>query len=485
MRYFSRTHKNPLMPIPFSTFRPLFLLLALAGCTSVGPDYRAPDLPVPASWSGASASQPAADLAEWWMQLRDPQLDQLIGQALAANLDLHTARARLRQARAQRGLAGAEQAPSVTASASASRSQSSDNSGGGTRNAFSAGFDASWEPDVFGGTRRGIEAAEADLQATAASLDQTRVSLLAEVARNYVELRGYQTRLQIAERNLAAQSETLQLTDWRAQAGLGSSLEVEQARANLAQTRAQIPALRTSLGTAEHALAVLLGQPPAGLQSQLAEVRAMPQVSDALAVGIPAETLRRRPDVIAAERKLAAETARIGVAQAARYPGFNLSGSIGLDALKAGDLLTSGALGSSLLASISAPLFDGGRLRQRVEIQTAVQEQALLSYQSTVLTALQEVENALLSLTNSRKRLAALNDAADAARNAALLARQRYSSGLIDFQTVLDSERSLLSVEDSQASAEVARVTALIQLYKALGGGWSAPAASAIERKPS
>jgi NodT family efflux transporter outer membrane factor (OMF) lipoprotein len=373
----------------------------------------------------------------------------------------------------------------VTASASASRVKSDDRSGGGTRNAFSAGFDASWEPDVFGGIRRSIEAAEADLQSTAANLDHARVSLVAEVARNYVELRGFQVRVQIAERNLASQTETLQLTEWRAQAGLGSSLEVEQARTNLAQTRAQIPTLRSSLSTSEHALAVLLGKPPAALQSQLAAAGAIPPVADALAVGIPAETLRRRPDVIAAERKLAAETARIGVTEAARYPGFNLSGSIGLDALKIGDLLSSASLGHSLLASISAPLFDGGRLRQRVEIQTATQEQALLAYQATVLTALQEVENALVSLANSRQRLTALNAAADSARNAALLARQRYSSGLIDFQTVLDSERSLLSVEDSLASAEVARVTALIQLYKALGGGWSAPTANAIERNPS
>ncbi|MBU1666134.1 MAG: TolC family protein, partial [Gammaproteobacteria bacterium] len=241
---------------------------------------------------------------------------------------------------------------------------------------------------------------------------------------------------------------------------------------NREQTRAQIPSLETSLAQAEHQIALLLGQAPASLHAQLTPVVALPQVADALAVGIPADTLRRRPDVRAAERKLAAETARIGVAEAARYPNFQLSGSIGLDALNAGGLFSSAALGHSLLASVAGTLFDGGRLRQRVEIQNAVQEQALANYQSTLLTALREVEDALVALANSRLRQDALGSAATAARNAALLARQRYGSGLIDFLTVLDSERSLRSVEDNLASADTARVTALIQLNKALGGGW-------------
>ncbi len=461
-------------PAASTTTRPpiLALLLALGGCAALGPDYQAPNPPVPAAWSG-TAARPAEDIAEWWKRLHDPILDQLVAQALAASPDLKVAQARLREARARRVLAGAETSPSVTASASASRSKSSRNTGSGaTRDLFSASFDASWEPDVFGATRRGIEAAEADLQASGASLDNTRVTLVAEVARNYVELRGAQARLGIARANLASQSETLQLTDWRAQAGLSGSLEVEQARGNREQTRAQIPSLETSLAQAEHQIALLLGQAPASLHAQLAPVAALPQVADALAVGIPADTLRRRPDVRAAERKLAAETARIGVAEAARYPNFQLSGSIGLDALSAGGLFSGAALGHSLLAGVAGTLFDGGRLRQRVEIQNAVQEQALANYENTLLTALREVEDALVALANSRQRLDALGSAASAARNAALLARQRYGGGLIDFLTVLDSERSLRSVEDNLASADTARVTALIQLYKALGGGW-------------
>ena len=456
----------------------LLLLLFLGGCAAVGPDYQAPELPLPAAWS-SGAAEPAEDISEWWKRLHDPVLDQLVAQALAASPDLKVAQARLRESRARRELAGAEQSPTVTASAAASRSKGSENTGSGaTRDLFSAGFDASWEADVFGAIRRGAEAAQADLEASAASLDNTRVSLVAEVARNYVALRGYQAGLGIARANLASQSETLQLADWRAQAGLGSSLEVEQARTNREQTRAQIPALETALAQAENRLALLLGQAPASLHPLLAPVAAIPRVADVLAVGIPADTLRRRPDVRAAERKLAAETARIGVAEAARYPGFQLSGSIGLDALRAGDVFSGTAIGYSLLAGVAGTLFDGGRLRQRVEIQNAVQEQALASYENTLLTALQEVEDALVALANSRLRQEALGLAAAAARNAALLARQRYSSGLIDFLTVLDSERSLLSVEDSLAVSDVARVTALIQLYKALGGGWAADSAS-------
>ncbi len=468
------------MPIAApATFRLTLLLpLLLAGCASLGPEYQVPVLPLPATWQD-TAAQPAEDLAGWWQRLEDPLLNQLIDQALVASPDLKLARARLREARARRALAGADSAVSVTASASASQSRNSKNSGGASSDRYQAGFDASWEPDVFGATRRGIEAAQADLEASGAGLASTQVSLVAEVARNYVELRGAQARLRIARANLAGQSETLQLVQWRAQAGLGSSLEMEQARGNREQTRSQIPSLETGLSEAEHRLALLLGQAPASLHAQLEPPAPTPQIAESLMLGIPADTLRRRPDVQAAERKLAAETARIGVAEAARYPSFTLSGSIGLDALQAGDLISAAALGHSLLARVAASVFDGGRLRQRVEIQNAVQEQAWVAYENTVLTALSEVEDALTALANSRRRQQALDLAATATRNAALLARQRYQSGLVDFQVVLDSERSLLGVEDSQASAATARATALIQLYKALGGGWSPAPATA------
>ncbi len=459
----------------------LFASLGLAGCVTVGPDYAPPALELPAGWNRLDAStQPVArsdapgDLSQWWKGLNDPLLSELVAEALLASPDLRSAQARLREARARRTVAAAGRFPSVTASGSASRSESSEEVGSGaTRNFFSAGFDASWELDVFGGVRRSVEAAEAELEASRASLDDTRVSLAAEVALNYVDVRSQQILLGIARANLDTQTETLQLTEWRAQAGLVSSQDVEQARSNRERTRAQIPALETSLADAEHRLDLLLGLAPGSLHERLAPVADLPAVPEQVAVGIPADTLRQRPDVRAAERVLAAETARVGVAEAARYPAFKLSGSIGLEALSFSALGNSGAGTSSLLAGVTAPIFDAGSLRAQVEIQDAVREQALVAYRKTVLAALQDVENALVEFARNRERGAALTNAVDAARNAAELARQRYSVGLIDFQSVLDSERSVLLLEESLASNRANGVQSLIRLYKALGGGWS------------
>lgn len=459
---------------------PAVLLAMLSGCAAVGPDYVKPELAMPANWANARAKPVAAqDLSQWWQQLHDPLLSGLIEQSLQASPDLRSAQAKLREARARRGLAGANQFPTVTASISGSRSKSSAATGTGlTRELYSAGFDAAWEPDIFGGTRRAVEAAQADLEGSEASLHGTRVSLVAEVALNYVELRAYQARLGIARDNLASQTETLELTGWRAQAGLTSSLDVEQARANREQTRAQIPSLESGLAQAEHRLAILLGHPPGALHVKLAAPAPIPAAPDNIAIGIPANTLRQRPDVRVAERKLAAETARIGEATAALYPGFQLSGSIGWEALSFGALGSGDSLARSLLGSVAATLFDGGRIRQRIEIQNAVQEQALASYEKTVLGALEEVENALVSHASSRRREQALREAADAAHNAVLMAHQRYSSGIIDFQKVLDTERTLLTVQDSLKATEAESVSALIRLYKALGGGWQPAAGS-------
>ncbi len=331
---------------------------------------------------------------------------------------------------------------------------------------------------IIGGQRRSEEAAQADLEATAENLYAVQVSLAAEVALNYVELRAYQERLAIAQANVASQAETLQLAQWRAQAGLVSTLDVEQARANLAQTRAQIPTLETGFAQAQHRLEILIGQTPGALAGRLTEARNIPQVPTRVTVSIPADTLRQRPDVRAAERKLAAETARIGVAQAAQYPSFKLSGSLSLNALSLGALAGADALARGIVGSIAAPIFDAGRIRQQIEIQTAVQEQAFIAYQSTVLNAFSDVENALTALANARQRQRHLVDAVQAARLAATLARQRYSAGIIDFQTVLDTERSVLNLEDNLQSSQAEHASALIQLYKALGGGWSASAAT-------
>jgi multidrug efflux system outer membrane protein len=462
----------------------LLLMLAglgLSGCAALGPDYVPPATETPAGWARLDpAAQPVAhaaapgNLGQWWQGLNDPLLSELVNEALQASPYLRSALARLREARARRTVAAAARFPSVTASGSARRSQSSEETGSGdARNSFSAGFDASWELDVFGGVRRSVEAAEADFESSVANLDNTHVSLASEVALNYVEVRALQTRLGIARANLASQSETLQLTDWRAQAGLVSSQDVEQARSNREQTRAQIPNFETSLAESEHRLDILLGRAPGTLHARLAATGELPTVPGRIAVGIPADTLRQRPDVRAAERRLAAETARVGVAEAARYPSFNLSGSIGLEALTLGGLGNSGGAASSLLAGITGPVFNAGRLRAQVEIQDAVREQAQVAYEQAVLTALQDVENALVALARNRERVEALAIAAESAGNAAQLAQQRYSSGLIDFQSVLDTERSVLSAEDSLASSRADGVLALIRLYKALGGGWS------------
>ncbi len=452
----------------------LLVLLAsgLSGaCATAGAVSRPPQTSVPGAWSRSveGTTTNVQDLARWWEHLGDPVLSGVIDQALKANPDVRTARARLRQARAQRNLAQANLAPSVSGSASLSETRQSNADASGS---LSAGIDASWEPDVFGGLRNAVAAARADLAATEEDLHNTQVSLAAEVAINYVDLRGSQARLAIAQANLGTQRETLQLTEWRAQAGLVSSVDVEQARANAAQTNAQIPALQTSITQAEHRLAVLAGLPPTALTTQLDAVVAVPSPPDTIAVGIPAETLRQRPDVRAAEQRILAETARLAQAKTSRYPSFSLRGSLGIDAI-AGGLTGGTSLVATLVGTVAQTIFDAGRIRQQIEIQGAVQEEAVIAYESTVLAALEDVENALVAFEQDRERLAALATAADAARNAALLARQRYSAGLTDFQTVLDTERSVLSAEDSLASTQASRTIDLIQLYKALGGGWS------------
>ncbi len=455
----SRRQAPPRWPV-------LALAAALAGCAGLAPqDARLPDAPVPTTWStGNSTAAPATPLAQWWQRLGDAQLTALVEQALAANTSVRTAQAALQQARAQVDVQAAGLAPQVGASASAQRSR--------TGNSFQLGFDASWEPDVFGRVRAGVNASEADARAAEASLADVQVSLAAEVAVNYIELRSLQQRLAIAQSNLASQGETLQITQWRLQAGLTTSLVAEQARAAAEQTAAQIPALEASLAQSRHSLAVLTGQAPAALDAQLAASAAVPQAPDELALAIPAETLRQRADVRVAEQRIRAALARVSQAEAARYPDFGISGSVGLRALTLGALSGGSAVAASLLGSVSVPLLDGGANRAQVRAQEASLEQARIAYQAAVLAALKDVEDALVSLRGNRERLVRLTAAADAAGNAALLAQQRYRSGLIDFQAVLETQRTLLSTQDGVATT-VASVSAdHVRLYKALGGGW-------------
>ena len=452
------------------------LAVALGGCAAVGPDYSEPQLAVPAGWSAGTGTDAmdAVLLARWWHGFGDPVLDRLVADALAANLDLAQARARLREARARRGVAGAALAPSVDASLSGSRSRSSGQSGSGsTRELYSAGFDASWELDVFGGVRRSVEAAQADLEASVESLSDTRVSLAAEVALNYIDLRTAEQRLAIAEESIAYRGENHQIIRWRQQAGLVSELDLAQATTDLESTRAVLPPLRTAVTEAKNRLAVLLGRNPGELESLVHADRPIPLAAGEIVAAIPADTLRQRPDVRVAERRLAAQTARLGEAEAARYPSFRLSGSLGLEALELDALADRGANTHSLFGGITAPVFNAGRIAANIEIQDALVEQARLAYRAAVLAALEEVENALTAVANTDARRVKLAEAAAAARTTLAIAEYRYASGLADFLSVLDAQRTQLSLDEQLAGSTGELARAQARLYKALGGGWS------------
>jgi NodT family efflux transporter outer membrane factor (OMF) lipoprotein len=454
----------------------LSLLALTGGCAMLAsaPDLsqRQVSVETPEAWRQPTPQEADAsiqDLAQWWRRLNDPQLDDLIDHGLKNAPDMRAAQIRLRQARISRDSAAAGWFPSLNFSSGASRSPGN---GGDTRASYSAGFDASWEPDIFGGVRHAVEGAERDLAAQEARLDDARVTLAAEIARNYVEYRAYQERLKIARKNTVSQEETLSITRWRAEAGLVTELDVEQASTALEQTRASIPGLENALTASLHRLDVLLGLTPGSLYAQLAEARALPDAPEAIAVGIPAEALRRRPDIRAAEQTLLAETARVKERVAARYPSLRLSGHLGWQDTSFSSLVNSSALARSLSASLAATLFDGGRIQNQIDIQDAAQEQALVSYEQTLLTALEDVENALSSYAAGRQREINRVRAAQSARNAAEIARQMYQSGLADFQKVLDTQRSQLSSEDSLVTAKSDILISIIQIYKALGGGW-------------
>jgi len=459
-------------PVPAAL---LGALLLLTGCAGLAPPPPTPQFAaLPTAWAGVSAapgpSAASQSLLAWWQQFNDPLLTTLVTQALTANTSVRSAQAALRQARALQDVAAAGLAPTLTTSGNAQRVRAS----GSSNNRFGASLDASWEIDLFGGQRAGLAASTANADASAASLGDVQVSLAAEVALAYISLRNAQARLAIAEANLASQQETLQITRWRLQAGLVDSLQAEQAQAASEQTRAGLSPLQTALAQARHALAVLTGQPPTALDAVLATVAPVPQPSATLALAGPADTLRQRPDVRAAELRLAAEWARLAQADAALRPSLRLGGALGLNALTLGGLGNGGAVAGSLLAGITLPLFDGGALRGQQRAQQAVLDQAQEAWRASVLAALQEVENALVALQGDRTRLQRLQAAAQAASNAATLANQRYRSGLVDFQTVLDTQRSQLSAQDSLAATAADLAADHVRLYKSLGGGWAA-----------
>ena len=462
-------------------------MLLFSGCMTLGPDYKVPDTAMPSGWTsglngGVSVLSPSPEtLSYWWTIFGDPVLSGCMEQARVNNLDVRQAEARLRQARAQRGVAKADLFPSLSANASGSRTRTSETEGESTtQEHFSNSLDASWELDLFGKNRRALEAADSTLQASQEDLNDVLVSLFSEVALNYVEVRSLQQRIALAENSLKTQAETCDITRWRLESGLTTQLDLDQATLSLEQTRSGIPTLQTSLSQAQNRLAILLGLTPGALEKNLGKTGVIPVSSGDIAVGVPADVLRQRPDVRRAERKLAAQTAKVGVAKAARYPDFKLIGSIGVESLNLGDLYSGGTKTAQAMADAAFTLFDFGRIRKNIEIQTALQEEALAFYEAAVLTALEDVENALVACLNEQARHYSLENALKAVQSAFTLACNQYSSGLVDFQAVLDTQKSLLTVEDQLASSNANMTGNVIRLYKALGGGWI-PAASKPE----
>ena len=456
----------------------VLLILIITGCVTVGPDYVRPEVPVYKDWHTQLNGNPntkgmdAQTLAAWWTTLSDRKLSSLIDRAASGNLDLKKARARVREARARRGIAEADLFPTLDVTGSATWSHASRNTGAGKNSDFYAGsFDAAWELDIFGGIRRSVEAAEANLQASQEDWRDVLVSLLAEVALNYVDVRTYQVRLTVAEANLESQSETYQLTQWRYEAGLSDELAVQQARYNLENTRSEVPNLRTGLDAAMNRVAVLLGEQPGKVHAELEQREPIPVPPLKVAVGVPADLLRRRPDVRQAERELAAQTAKIGVATADLYPKFTLSGSIGLESLSMNNP-SSGILTLTGGPQITWAIFKGGAIRQNIEVQSALQEQALIQYEAVILGALEEVENALVAYAEVQQRRQSLSEATQAAQKAAELAQYKYQAGLTDFTNILDAQRSLLSFQEQLAQSNGDVTSNLVRLYKALGGGW-------------
>lgn len=462
------------------------LCLSLAGCVTVGPDYKQPPAPKAdvsgiadsAAQQGRRASINKQDLVSWWTVFNDPTLSQLIQEALQGNLDVRQARAKVREARAQLTISRAGLFPSVDATGSyqqarAITSYNADGEALRTENTYySAGFDATWEIDIFGGTRRGVEAAQADIQSEQASLESVWVSMAAEVAQTYVAIRSYQQRLAVAENNLKAQADTLEILEARQKAGLSDELDVQQARYNLEKSRSTIPTLKSGLELSYNALAVLVGKMPGQLQKRLEKPQAIPKAPFSVVLKIPADTLRQRPDIRMAERALAAQTARIGVATADLYPKFYLIGSIGLESMKSSKLFNADSNVWSILPSITWPIFRAGSIRANIEVQNAKQEQLAAQYDKAVLVAVKEIRNSLTAFNQEQQRLAALTAAVDAAQKAADIAQDKYRQGLVNFNDVLDAQRSLFSYDDQRITSQEAITGDIISLYKALGGGW-------------
>ena len=436
----------------------------LASC-KVGPDYKKPrtesKLPTEFNLPDDPALKTGGDdLEKWWKVFEDPQLEDLIQRAAKQNLDVRIALARVNESRARIDVASAQGKPQVGLKAGAG-GRSFGQSGG----VYAVGVDAAWELDVWGKIARQVEVATAEFEATVEEQRDVMVSLYAEVARNYLAVRTYQEQLASAERNIEAQREIVAITRGRFEAGLNSRLDVAQAERILATSESEVPPLRIQLARSTNTIGVLLGQFPRDLHSELKNDKPIPVPPELVMVGVPANLVRQRPDIRAAERRLAAQTARVGVATADLYPQFSLGGSLGTGSLSSGNLLTGGA-------GMRWQIFDGGRIRSQIKIEDFRVEQAVLTYESTVLQALEEVESAIVAFLESGMRADSVGRAAEIAREELRLGMELYKLGLIQFQSVLEAERALFNLENQLANARGEASANLVRLYKALGGGW-------------
>lgn len=451
--------------------------VGLIGC-AVGPDYEQPEVGAPTAYQQAitnSFQTNVTQLQQWWTNFNDPLLEMLITRASTNNLDLKIAASRIEEARALRGVAKSGLAPQVDGTGSAQLTQLNEQTSVGISDpsgaAGSIGAGATWELDVWGRVRRGVESATAGYEASIEDFRDTLVILYAEIAASYVEVRTLQKRIDYAERNVETQEGTLKLTEDLKAAGLVGELDVQQATLNLERTRSAIPTFRSGLVQGINRLGVLLGEPPDALHDELSSVEAIPIPPDVVQVGLPADLLRQRPDVRAAERSLAAQTALIGVAKAELYPQFYLPGTLQLEALDIGNINGS-SVTYAFGPTMSWTLFAGGRIRNSIKVEEARTQQFLHAYEQTILLALEDTEGAMVAFAQERDRNGYVTAARDAAAQSVSLVKDLYRSGLTQFQNVLDMERSLAEQDDNLALSRGLLAGNVVRIYRALGGGW-------------
>jgi multidrug efflux system outer membrane protein len=458
----------------------LFVLLGLSGCKFVGTDYVAPELEVPDQWQqrlvrGNAAASLGVD--KWWMHFNDPTLDRVVERAVEANKDLAIAYERVLQARAARQISKSGLYPSVDGTGHLSRVRTSENvgagtAGGNTETYYGAGAGVTWELDVLGGVRRSIEAADAGLQATEETYRDFMVLLLAEVAGGYVEVRTLDERILLAQENIRTQKGSLKLAEDRFEAGLVPKIDITQAQTNLSNTQAFLPQLGIERVEVINRLSVLLGGYSYETQALLGSSSSIPKPPQQAAAATPAEVLRSRPDVRAAERRLASQHARVGVAEADLYPRFTLNGNFQLLSTESGDVFDSSSRDYGFGPAFRWNLFNAGRVRSQIDIEESKTREAYLAYENVVLSAVGEVETSMGGLAFERDRLASLMTASASASETVSLVKDNYAKGLVDFQNVLDAERTATSTDDKRALSEGRIAGFYIELYQSLGGGF-------------